>query len=182
MRVSRWLQAGLFVGAAVLIGPASPARAGIEQGSCDGNGTFLEGGFTIDARTAGDTVFTVPRKDTVSWEGSVPAAPGAYSGSIKVDLPPPFGSVTIDSWSGDSETTSNTGVEEYDLPSLVPAGVEFRVSGEHRDDNGTCSGYVLLEIDGGPFDSPVAPVSLALTAASGAGFFAAIRPLFRRVV
>ena len=99
-----------------------------------------------------------------------------------MELPPPFGSVEVDSWGGDSQTTSNSGTRNYELPSLVPAGVEFEAVGTHTDENGTCSGYVRLEIDGGPFDSPVAPVSLALTAASGAGFLAAIRSLFKKVV
>lgn len=176
---------GLLFGAIAVIGPSNPAAAGIEQGTCTGSGAFTEGvdgPFTIDASTAGDQVFIVPRSDSVFWKGSVGGPPGIYSGSISVELPPPFGSVSIDSWSGDSPATSNEGVEEYDLGSLVPAGVVFRVEGTHTDANGVCSGYVKIEVDGGPFDSPVAPIGLALTGLAGAGFVASILPLFRRVV
>ena len=44
----------------------------------------------------------VRRTDDVDWKGSItgPTGDNAYSGSIKVDLPPPFGSLSIDSWSG----------------------------------------------------------------------------------
>jgi hypothetical protein len=182
MASRRWIGAGVLLGAVCVIGSARLASAGIEKGTCTGSGSFQQGGLTIDATTAGDQLFTVPRSDSVAWTGSVAGPPGTYSGSISVDLPPPFGTVTIDSWKGDSQTTSNSGIEKYDLPKLVPAGVEFRVVGNHTDANGVCSGYVRLQIDGGPFDSPITPISLAMTAITGGGFAAALWPLFRRVV
>jgi hypothetical protein len=63
----------------------------------------------------------------------------------------------------------------------VPAGVEFTVSGSHVDQNGTCSGSVRMEVEGGPFDSPLTAVSLVGTAATGAGLLALLRPLLRPV-
>jgi hypothetical protein len=97
-------------------------------------------------------------------------------------MPPPFGAVRIDSWKGNSQATENGGAKKYNLPKLVPAGVEFKVEGSHTDENGFCTGYVNLKIDGGPFDSPLTPVSLVATLASGAGLFGVIRPLFKKVV
>ena len=141
-----------------------------------GHRNWREGGFTVDAATAVG-VITIPRSDTVDWQGSVTAPPGTYSGSVWVELPPPFGQVEVDSWSGDSQTTSNSGSREYDLPSLVPAGVEIVVGGEHTDDNGSCSGSVTVEIDGGPFSSPLTAVSLVGTALTGAGMAALVRPM-----
>lgn len=160
---------------------AGPAAAEV-SGSCDGSASFLEGTeadgpFTVDARDVGDEVIVVPRSDTVEWTGSVAAPPGEYSGELRLDLPPLLPDLAIDSWSGDSESTSNSGVEEYDIPSVAPAGVTIRVVGEHTDDNGTCSGYVNVEIEGGAFDSPVTYASLALTGITGAALLAALKPL-----
>lgn len=151
---------------------------------CDGtalfvDGTEADGSFTIVASDVGDETIVVPRADTVEWTGSVDAAPGEYEGWIAVDLPAPFGTVTIDTWSGDSATTSNSGVEDYDLPWLVPSGVDVTIRGQHQDENGTCTGTVTVEIEGGPFDTPIAPISLGVTVVSGAGLLAMLRPLFR---
>lgn len=179
------LAAALLLAAIGLVATAAPTGADLE-GDCEASGAFAAGTksggpFTVDARSVGTETVVVPRSDSVSWTGSVPSSPGAYSGSIGVDLPPPFGQVTIDSWEGTTDATENSGVEEYDLPDLVPAGVTFRVSGEHVDQARECSGFVNVEVEGGAFDSPVGPIVLLLTVGAGAGFFLAIRPLFQRV-
>lgn len=180
MRVVRWSLAATAFGL-MLVGSASRASAGIDgTNGCQATGTWREAGITVDAATA-DGVIVIPRSDTVDWTGSVAAPPGAYHGSVWVELPPPFGKVTVGSWKGNSQTTSNSGAHEYDLPSLVPAGVEFTVAGEHIDQNGTCTGSVTVELEGGAFDSPLTAVSLLGTAASGVGLAALLRPLFRRV-
>jgi hypothetical protein len=179
MTWKRWCIAGAG-GALLLLAWATPTTAELSgTNGCQASGTWVEGGFTVDATTT--EVIIVPRADTVQWQGSVAAPPGPYTGSVWVELPPPFGRVEIDSWSGDSQTTSNSGAHEYELPSLVPAGVDIVVGGEHNDQNGTCSGSVTVQIDGGPFSSPLTAVSLAVTAAAGVGMAALLRPLFRRV-
>lgn len=185
-RCFRLVGAGVLVGAVALMTSTDVASADV-TGPCDGSGNFTEGTdadgpFRVDARSIGGDLVVIPRSDTVEWQGSVAGPPGEYRGSISLDLPAPFGDITIDDWSGDSETTSNSGVKDYDLPSFVPAGVEFKVVGQHRDDNGTCSGSVRLEIEGGPFDSPAAPIGLGLTAITGVGFAFGIKPLFGRGV
>ena len=181
MKLMRWCFAG-GVFALTLAGSAARTGASLDEGSaCTASGTFRDAGVTVDAATATGVV-TVRRSDTVDWQGSVPAAPGAYSGKVWVNLPPPFGTVTIDSWSGDSQTTSNSGSKHYDLPSMVPAGVVFTVAGEHNDANGHCAGSVQLQIDGSPFGSPITWVSLGGTAVTGVAGAFALRPLFRRVV
>ena len=184
----RWLGVGMMVGAFTLLSPAPAAHAGLD-GQCEGSGAFVAGTkvagpFTVDAKTIGSQTVVIARKDTVNWSGSVdvPVMPRKYSGSIKVKLPPPFGEVAIHSWSGTGDRVANNGVEEYNLPSLVPAGVTFTVSGNHVEASASCSGTVKVKIEGGVFDSPVAPISLGLTAATGLGFLAAIRPMFRKVV
>lgn len=180
MRVVRSVSAVVLFGA-LFVGSQQSASAQLD-GACSATGSWQGTDLIVDAQTIGDDVVIVPRSDTVDWTGSVSGAPGEYEGSVIVVLPPPFGSIEIDSWSGDSQTTANSGMEEYDLPSLVPAGVEFRVEGTHTDANGTCSGYVLLEVDGGPFDSPLTYVSLFGTIVSGGGAFMLLRPMFRKVV
>jgi hypothetical protein len=180
MNALRWIVVGVGGGLFVL-GSATLVDAEISGGNgCQATGTWQAAGITVDAATV-DGVVTIPRSDTVDWQGSVAAPPGAYSGSVWVELPPPLGEVEIDAWSGDSQTTSNSGSHEYDLPSVVPGGVEIVVAGEHGDDNGTCTGSVAVQIEGGPFGSPLTAVSLLGTAATGAGMAAALRPLFRKV-
>jgi hypothetical protein len=182
MRRSRWLVSAAVMGV-VVVASAGRAAAHVDTtDGCKGSGTFRQSGLAVDAADIGDQVVTIPRSDTVDWQGSVTAPPVAYSGSISVDLPPPFGALRIDSWKGNSQSTGNAGSKKYNLPKLVPAGVEFKVEGSHTDENGFCTGYVNLKIDGGPFDSPLAPVSLVATVASGAGLFGVIRPLFKKVV
>lgn len=180
MQFLRWSLAGSAFGL-MLVGSSPTVGAGIDgSNGCQATGSWRESGLVIDAATA-TGVIEIPRKDTVDWQGSVAAPPGEYSGSVWVELPPPFGKVEVDTWSGDSATMANAGSHEYDLPSLVPAGVEFTVAGEHSDENGTCSGSVTVAVEGGAFDSPLAAVSLVGTAVTGAGLAAMLRPMFRRV-
>lgn len=178
---ARWLAPAAVMGF-VVVASAGNATAHVEStNGCHGSGTFRDEGLFVDAEAVGDDVVTIPRSDTVDWEGSVDAPPGEYSGSISIDLPPPLSGWEIDSWSGNSDNPGTSGSRDYDLPSWVPAGVEFQVVGFHDDANGSCDGYVNLEIDGGPFDSPVAPISLAATVISGAALLGTLRPLFRKV-
>jgi hypothetical protein len=169
--------------ALVLIASVGRASAHVvTDNGCQGSGTFRATGTFVDAEAIGDQVVTIKRNDTVDWTGSVDAPPGDYNGSIAVDLPPPFGELKIDTWSGKSNNTETGGAKHYNLPSGVPAGVEFQVLGVHTDDNGYCNGYVNLQIDGGPFDSPATIVSLVATVLTGAGLFGTLRPLFRKRV
>lgn len=180
MRALRWC-VGMLGAGLLVAGSTGTARAQITGDSCDGSAVWQDSGLSVDARTVTGVV-TIPRSDTVAWEGSVTGPPGAYQGSIWVKLPPPFGEVEIDSWQGDSQMTSNQGVKDYDLPSYVPAGVEFTIGGRHEDANGICEGSVAVVIDGGPWSSPVTWVSLGGTAVTGGAAFALVRPLFRRAL
>lgn len=179
MKWARWVTPVAAVGI-VLVASGGKAAAHLEStNGCQGAGVFRETGLSVDAEAIGDEVVVVPRSDTVDWQGSVAAPPGVYSGTIAVDLPPPFGEVQVDTWDGESDSTANAGAKDYDFPSLVPAGVEFRVVGSHTDENGSCSGYVNVEIDGGAFDSALTPISLAGTVVVGAGLVFTVRPLFK---
>lgn len=160
-----------------LLASAGVAHAGDGvSGPCTATGTFVGSGVSVDNTTTGTV--TVLRSDTVDWSASVDGPPGSYQGSVWLELPWPFPSVDIDSWSGDSQTTSNAGTKSYDLPGFVPAGVEFDVAGAHTDANGTCSGSITLVVDGGPFGSPVTWASLGLSVASLLTFLWLLKPLF----
>ena len=163
------------------------AHAGL-NGNCEASGDFVDGTkadgpFTIDAKDVGSETIVIPRSDAVNWSGAVeaPAEERSYSGSISLKLP--LGkTIEIDSWSGTSARESNSGTKEYDLPSAIPAGITYTVSGEHTEPGVTCKGSVKVMIEGGTFDSPVAPGALGLTAATGIGMAFAIKPLFRKVL
>jgi hypothetical protein len=149
----------------------------------EAGGSFTESGITIDVREVDTQRVTVPRSDTVSWYGTVeaPSVPRDVSGSVEIDLPKPFGTLTIDSWSstGSSEVEKQ-GEDSYDLGNWVPGGAQVRVHGQHLE-NGTvlCTGQVFLQVEGSPFDSPIAPAALILTAATAAGFTGTFWSLFR---
>src|SRR3954462_2332766 len=98
--------AGLFMCVGVTPAAAAPSHV---DGGCTGSGTFEKGKFTATAAEEG--VVTIPEEDKVAWQGALPGPTGdvAYSGEIKVELPPPFGSLKIDSWSGTSDSTGNQG-------------------------------------------------------------------------
>lgn len=179
MRIVRWGAGGVLC-AVMLVGSSRVATADLtSDDGCKASGSWVSSGLVVDA-TAKGTV-TVPGKDTVQWTGSVSGPPGSYAGSMWIELPPPFGKVTIRSWKGDSQTTSNAGDEKYSLPSFVPAGAVFTVSGRHVDANGTCAGTVKLKLDGSPLSSPSTWVALGGTVVSGAGLAALIRGMFTRV-
>ena len=178
----RYLPLGAVAIGIVLIGSASAAHADIPgTDGCQASGTWLDGGLVVIAETDGG-VYTIPISDAVAWEGSVTSPPGSYSGAVSIDLPPPFGDMTVDTWNGHSQSTSNSGVHEYDLPSLTPRGVEFQAVGVHNDSNGSCYGTITFEIDGGPFDSPIAPISLGGTAVFAVLLGLALKPLFGKGV
>ena len=179
--------ASAALGAISLLAPPGSAHAGLD-GNCEASGDFVagtkaDGPLTIDAKSVGSETIVIPRSDTVNWSGAVetPAEERPYSGSIVLELP--LGAtIEIDSWSGTSDRVSNSGTKEYDLPSAIPAGITYTVSGEHTEPGATCTGSVKVKIEGGAFDSPVAPGALGLTAATGIGMAFAIKPLFRRVL
>ena len=163
--------AGLF-----LVLGATPASAHV-NGGCTGSGAFEKGGFTATAAEEG--VVNVPLQDTVTLgRGIEPATPGKIGLQRlhpRVDLPPPFAPLKIDSWSGTSDSTGNNGVKKYSLPDFVPRGVEFDVSGHHDQGAVHCDGSVKLTIQGGKF-GPLTIGSLVLTALTGGLFAFAGRP------
>lgn len=178
------ISAALFVGSPTTLMGGAPSSGDVVLAELDGDPTCAASGWFRDADLVVDAdtteVVVVPRTDRVDWQGSVVAAPGRYEGSVWLELPPPFGRVEIDSWQGTTTTRSNAGTEEYALPKALPGGVRFTVAGEHTDEQGTCSGRVTVELEGGPLGSPITWGALGATALAGVGLVAAMRPVFVR--
>jgi len=145
---------------------AAPAGANM-TGPCEASGTLTAAGFTVDAKKS-DKV-TVPSKDDVAWKASVPGrGRRSISGSIDVSFPPPIGKITVGEWSSESKTYSNADTYSYDLPSVV-AGFDIPVTGTHHDKGFTCSGSVIVRVEGGGLKNPAALASLGFTVISAAG-------------
>ena len=75
-----------ILGAACWVMVAPPAQAEL-NGPCQATGAFAQGTdgagpFTVDVAAVGTQTVTVPRQDSVSWTGSVPAAPGALGVNV----------------------------------------------------------------------------------------------------
>lgn len=171
----------LGFGGALVFVPAVPASSTpkVVTGPCSGQGTFKDAGFT---KTAAETaVVEIPRKDEVAWQGAIAVPPtnSAYSGMIELETPAGLPAISIDSWSGTTDSVSNSGIKKYDIPSWVPANVEFKVTGSHTQGGVSCAGFVKLKIKGssvGPFSIG----SLIGTALTGAGLVFAGRPRLGR--
>ena len=159
--------AAASVAGLVVIGGATPAGATVSP-ACSGTGDFLKSGHHYTAADAG--VDKIPRKDDVKWAGQITGVAGeqSYSGHIEVELPPPFGTVTVDDWSGTTDSTGNSGTKHYDIPGFVPANVEFAVKGAHTQGTVTCTGSVKVVLEGSTF-GPFSLATLALTLLCGAG-------------
>jgi hypothetical protein len=81
-------------------------------------------------------------------------------------LPAPLGALTVNDWSGPATNVSSSGTREYDLPALVPAGSGVPAARDHHEDGAVfCTASARLRIAGGPFDTPLIWVGLALARA-----------------
>ncbi len=188
-RIAPAFAAAALIGTAVIV-PATPAHA-VVNGPCTGTASFVKGlkksgPFTVDANTAG--TITVPLKDTVNWTGSIALSPHQRptDGYVRVDLPWPFGGVDIETWGKRKDgrpsfNVANKGTEDYDLPSVVPRGVDLKVVGEHIDDTATCSWEITIQVEGNPTDSVLVYPMLAATVVAFAGAAIAGKRRFKKV-
>jgi hypothetical protein len=153
-----------------------PAAADLVEpaGACAGSAAFQSGGLRVDSATANPSeVFDVPRTDQVTWTGQVlgrePGVEREAAGSISLALPPPLGSLPIRDWSGTTTAAESSGIQDYDLPAFVPAGVVFRLHAEHYEGGELfCTATARFRIDGSPWSSPAIWVLLVLALGSAA--------------
>ena len=111
----------------------------------------LSNGTVVDPSASGG-VYTVPHKGSANYTGSIaqPTTPRAHNGSVKVSTPPLVPSINLkDPWGEpDAVTVSDSGTVTWDIPSWVPGGVEFTVSGSHNDGGLLCKGSIVVKLDG----------------------------------
>ncbi len=82
-------------------------------------------------------------------------------------------------WAAGSAVAGSSGAESYDL-GFLPRGVALTVEGEHFEDGVLyCSERLTVELEGGPFDTPFAPVSMGVALVSGVGLVLCGRPKTR---
>ena len=161
----------LLGGAAVHAEATDPPNA---TGSCTASAA-VTGGETIDPY-ASSGVYEIPLAGTATYTGMV--GNGAerperdFNGQVVIKTPPGVPDIELTdqwTWKGPGTGASKTGQVDWDLPTVMPRGVPFRVEGFHQDDPERCEGYVKVKIEGGLFDSPLAPAALGGTALAGLG-------------
>lgn len=149
------------------IGLVTPASAEVTAGGCTGTAEFSDG-TSVSVDTPLSEVIVVPEADTVNYNGSINLPPPddevPFNGSIVVRLPRVLW--TVVTWSGETVEVSDAGTYHYEVPSYVPRGIQFEVSGNHTQQGQTCGARVTMKLDG-------SPGTAALIAATGTLVFGA---------
>jgi hypothetical protein len=172
MRFARRIVFGVFVASVLVVAGGSTAHAAL-NGPCTAVGTLRATGKAYDAKVVDN--ITIPRVGDVDWKASTGKSGRRLAvGEVRVKFPAPIGEVTVGDWGKNGKTTNaagNSGDYHYDLPTLI-AGIKVPVSGDHSEPGVTCSGVVVVQIEG---TSPLAWASLAFTVFAIAGLALAIR-------
>ena len=177
----------VVAGAVVVVGAVLLMPAGADaslDGPCRATGTITPGDVRINPKR-GDGPFTVPLEGTVNWVGRIGNGDRVperrHNGEITVEAPPGWeqllGSLLeFRAWGEeDAVTTRERGTDEYTLPSLTPRGTDIPVSGFHDDELGQCDGAIVVQVEGGALDTPLAWGAIGGTVVTGAGLaFAAM--------
>lgn len=133
------------------IATVAPVSAEVTAGGCTGEAQFSDGTI-VTVATPLDQVIVVPERDNVTYRGSINLPPPddevPFSGSIVVRLPRT--NWTVVTWSGETVEVSDAGIYVYEVPSYVPRGIQFQVSGAHTQLGQTCGARVTMKLDGSP--------------------------------
>lgn len=152
--------------AIVVVAAASPASAGIE-GPCNGRATIAGKTYTPANDTPSNPI-VVPNQPGLlaDWEGTTSVVITHHKGKIGLVL----GSAVIGiaSWGSENEDrdTSATGLYPIDdFWAKLPIDIVglYVLAGEHKGEGGTCTGMVMVKIEGNPLGSPVGIASLVGT-------------------
>lgn len=171
MRRRRWGVAVALAGLMVLAG-AGVARAD-KSGPCEGSATIE--GVTYDHTndTPADPVVVPEEKDgvIVSWQGTTGNPITDHSGSVSVVLGPI--PIEVASWSGENAEMEVSASGDYDLSELPEflksvTGL-YEVQAEHSGQGGTCSGTVMVRLEGNGLATPLGAGSVAGTVITAIG-------------
>ncbi|MEZ5262237.1 MAG: hypothetical protein R2755_10795 [Acidimicrobiales bacterium] len=140
------------------------------EGPCSVRAELLPTATVIDpAVSAG--VYPVPPAGTVRFDAVL--SDGAdrgrrrLQGSVRLDLPPPFGDATLASWDEDGGRLDTSGSRAYALPARwVPAGLTLTVHAEHREPGLRCAGSLQLRVSGSTTGSVLRPTAVVLLVAT----------------
>lgn len=167
----------------LLAAMALPAQAEVLQGDCTGSAAFSNGA-TVTEQQPIDDVVAVPAADTVLYAGDTNLAPlgqdekEAFDGAVALSLP--FGAVTIVTWSGETDKTSDQGSYLYDVSGLVPEGTGgVEVVATHNQRGQTCIVAVTMAVDGDPGWQAYTAAGLTVLAGigvAGAGLQKKVKP------
>lgn len=152
---------------------AVPAGAVITSGKCSGVALFSNG-LIVPAEQPLDQVVAVPPTDTVDYTGTTgldkPTEAVSFTGGISVRIP--FTSVSIVTWSGETEENSASGLYTYEAPSSIPRGTgPMEVTATHTQQGQTCVATVQMTLEGDP--GTAAYIAAGGTVIFGLGTFAA---------
>jgi hypothetical protein len=158
------------------------------RGPCTATGTFQvgtgAGPVVVDInKLAPGQAVTVGPSDTIIWTASAPAAatPRPVRGRIEIDLPWPFGTQTLESWTGNGPQAIKAGQYTYELTGAVPRGVKITFVGTHAEPGITCTATMSLRVSGSPFDAWIAYVAVGGLIVSGIALYIAGRASRRAV-
>lgn len=176
---------GLLIGGAAVLFSADAVEAEHPReatGDCQASAQVVAGPL-IDAYADGGETFEIPLAGAASYTGRVGSGDDReirdFNGEIVIKTPPGIPDIELTGewvWSGSGPGAAKNGDVMWDLPSVMPRGVAFRVEGFHTDNPEFCEGYVNVKIAGGALDSALAPISLGGTALAAAGVaFAGLR-------
>lgn len=179
MRWGRRIVVGVGAAALVGLGASNEVAAQADDppnatGPCTAD-ALLSNGTVIDPYTSSGP-YEVPLAGSAEYSGTIGDGADrderAFSGEVVIKTPPLFPDVVItDSWkwNGTGPGQSDEGTVTWDLPGWIPRDVEVTVEGFHQDDGARCEGSIVIELEGGLTDSPLAPAALGGTALALAG-------------
>jgi hypothetical protein len=158
--------------------PAEAVLTGVCNGQADISGDDGTSFGKITPKT-NSGVYTVPIKGAAAYTGqldgvSEPDEGRAHNGFITVALPSLVRALgisdpTIKTWNEeDSTSVADAGSITWDLPGVIPRGVEMTVSGSHNDPLGSCTGSISVKLDGGLLDSAAGVATAVGTVLLGA--------------
>lgn len=148
-------------------------------GPCHGRAVIPSHGVIDPEVSRG--VYRVPRTGQAFYEGSIDGGGDgerAINGSVRLSTPVPWPDYTFgEPWDGITRRWSESGDVTWELsPRWTPATAPLEVTGTHFDTAGICRATVLVRFEGGFTDSPIGPISLALTLVGAGVMVLAGRP------
>lgn len=150
-----------LVTAAFLFNPP-PAGASID-GPCDGE-VVIDGITYTEDNDTPDNPIVIPAADglVASWEGRTDNPITDHSGGLGIVIGP--GAIRIAEWSGENADRETESSGDYPIDKardLLPVSVVglYELRGTHTGDGGTCTGSVMVEIQGNPLSTPIGAVA-----------------------